>query len=182
VTCGAGDGWPDADRRVVADSIVNGTRAVFLYQVSPSPGTYAEQSSVSQANFPSGIAIRTQLYVDPDTAHPPGETSLTTRVFLRNQNRPPIANFTSTGSGGSTIVLNGSASEDPEGNPLSYRWTDNGTVVSDWSQRSTYVYKPATLAGAHVIGLTVRDVGNLTAAAPTQTVTCTSTGCPPPSS
>jgi prepilin-type N-terminal cleavage/methylation domain-containing protein len=181
--CGPGDGWPDASRRVAAQSIVNGTRPVFKYQVSPSPGTYSEQTSVDQANFPSGIAIRTQLWIDPDTLHPPGETSLTTRVFLRNQNRPPTAAFSAVGSG-TNIVLNASDSEDPEGLALSYQWVDNGTPITGWSARSTYVYVPSpkptgSATVTHSITVNVRDVGNLSPTNPpaAQTITCTSSLC-----
>jgi prepilin-type N-terminal cleavage/methylation domain-containing protein len=190
-TCGPGDGWGAANRRVAAQAIVNGPRPVFKYQVSPTPGTYSEQTSVSQANFPSGIAIRTQLWVDPDVLHPPAETTLNTRVFLRNQNRPPIGTFSATGSTGSTIILNASESEDPEGNALSYQWLDNGAVIypkagdaTQWTSRSTYVYAPlpkptGSAVVSHSITLKVRDVGNLspTVAPAAQVVNCTSTLC-----
>jgi hypothetical protein len=182
-TCGPGDGWGSANRRVAAQSIVNGARPLFLYQVSPTPGTYTEQTSVSQANFPSGIAIRSQLWIDPDTLHPPGETSLTTRVFLRNQNRPPVASFTATPSG-STIILNASDSEDPEGNALSYQWVDNGTAFTGWSTRSTFIYVPTpkptgSATATHAITLNVRDVGNLSPTNPpaAQTIICTASLC-----
>jgi type II secretory pathway component PulJ len=182
-SCGPGDGWPDDSRRVAAQNIVNGARPLFKYQVSPTPGTYSEQTSVSQANFPSGIAIRTQLWIDPDTLHPPGETTLTTRVFLRNQNRPPTAVFNATGSG-TNIILNASSSDDPEGLALSYQWLDNGTVIKDWSNRSTFIYVPSpkptgSQTVTHSITLKIRDVGNLspTTAPAAQTVTCTSSFC-----
>lgn len=188
-SCGPGDGWGAANRSIAAESIVNGARPVFKYQVSPTPGTYSEQTSVSQANFPSGIAIRSQLWIDADTTRPPAETTLNTRVFLRNQNRPPIGAFTATPSS-FAIVLNASDSEDPEGNSLSYQWLDNGAVVypdptnsAKYTSRSTYVYSPAKPTGdtvvAHVLTLNVRDVGNLspTTAPPAVTIYCRSTGC-----
>jgi prepilin-type N-terminal cleavage/methylation domain-containing protein len=181
--CGPGDGWSDSNRRVAAQSIVNAARPLFKYQVSPTPGTYSEQTSVSQANFPSGIAIRTQLWIDPDQLHPPTETNLTTRVFLRNQNRPPIAAFSANASG-SSIVLNASGSEDPEGNALSYQWLDNGTAITSWSARSTYIYVPTpkptgSASVTHSITLNVRDVGNLSPTTPpaAQTITCNSSLC-----
>jgi prepilin-type N-terminal cleavage/methylation domain-containing protein len=182
-TCGPGDGWGSANRRIAAESIVNGARPVFKYQVSPTPGSYSEQESVDQANFPSGIAIRTQLWIDPDTVHPPGATTLTTRVFLRNQNRPPLGGFLATGSG-TNIILNASDSEDPEGLALSYQWLDNGAVIKDWSNRSTFVYVPSpkptgSATVTHSLTLNVRDVGNLspTVAPPAQTITCTASLC-----
>jgi type II secretory pathway component PulJ len=189
-TCGPGDGWPDASRRIAAESVVNGTRPVFKYQVSPTPGTYGERTSIDQSNFPSGIAIRSQLWIDPDTTRPPAATTLNTRVFLRNQNRPPVGVFTVTPTGGFQVVLNASDSVDPEGNPLSYQWLDNGAVVypdpadpKKYTKRSTYtltVDKPSgTTVATHVFTLKVLDAGGLspTTAPAAQTVTCKQTGC-----
>ena len=48
------------------------------------------------ADFPSVVAIGTRLFVDPLPASAPNESTLTTRVFLRNQNRAPTATFTAT--------------------------------------------------------------------------------------
>lgn len=168
-----GAGWPEV--KVVAQDVVNGARPIWKYQVSPTPGTYSEQNSVSQASFPTGIAVRSELFIDPDTAHRPTETTLTTRVFLRNQNRPPVATPFSVSISANKVTLNASDAEDPEGNPLSYKWTDGAAVLSDWSARATFTFKAA--AGSHVIGLQLRDVGNLTASPATRTITCTSTTC-----
>ena len=70
--------------------------------------------------------IHTQVFVDDDPVHGPGETSLSTGVFLRNQNRRPIAEFTAETAVPGSIVLNGSTSQDPEGEPLQYQWFDGG--------------------------------------------------------
>jgi type II secretory pathway component PulJ len=177
--CGPTDGWPGT-REVVAQDVVNGTRPVFSYQVSPTPGTYSEQTSVSQASFPTGIAIRAELFIDPDTTHAPGETELTSRVFLRNQNRPPTVSFTLTPSG-NKLILNGSDSEDPEGNALTYTWYDNGAVLAGPTTRSTYIFKGTAVAPAtsktHSIYLVVTDVGNLTATSATKTASCNQSTC-----
>jgi hypothetical protein len=69
--------------------------------------------------------IHADLYMDLTPTRSPSETHLSTGVFLRNQNRRPIASFTATpGASGKLVVLNGAASEDPEGAPLTYKWYD----------------------------------------------------------
>jgi hypothetical protein len=72
--------------------------------------------------------IHTQLFIDEDPLHGPAETSLSTGVFLRNQNRRPEAAFTAETAVPGSIVLNGSTSQDPEGEPLLYAWYDAGVL------------------------------------------------------
>ena len=177
-----GAGWTQTT--VAASDIVNGTRPVFAYQGSPTPGTYSELTSVATADFPTAIALRSTLYVDPDTAHAPGETSLTTRVFLRNQNRPPIPSFTATASA-RKITLNASESDDPEGNRLLYQWFDNGIAMTDPVTGETRdpspnaVYTFTAAAGTHSLTLKVIDAGRLSATSDPKVKTCTSAACTP---
>ena len=174
-----GPGWTQT-RQVVAN-VVNDARPIFHYQGSVVPGTYSELTSVAPANFPTAIALRTTLVIDPDVERRPGPTTLTTRVFLRNQNRPPIAGFTVVASG-RVITLNASQSDDPEGNTLTYQWLDNGVELTDpatgtplgFLPNATYSFSAA--AGTHSLSVRVKDVGNLTAlASPARIVTCTGT-------
>ena len=76
-------------------------------------------------------------------------------VFLRNQNRRPQASFSATTTA-QGIVLNGSASLDPEGQPPRYQWYDNGTLVGTGI---TFTY--AAAAGTHSIVLRVLDPADL---------------------
>jgi type II secretory pathway component PulJ len=69
--------------------------------------------------------IHVNLSVDIDTAHRPRATTIATGILLRNQNRVPVAVMTSR-STIQGIILNGSASVDPEGQPLKYCWVDTG--------------------------------------------------------
>ncbi len=174
-----GAGWTET--RVAAQSVVNSTRPVFHYQVSPDPGTHSEQTSVLVGSFATIVALRSTLWVDPDLAHRPSETSLSTRVFLRNQNRPPLAAL-DVKAAGNTLTLNASASDDPEGNPLLYQFFDNGTALKDAaavvippSNRAVAIYKPA--AGPHSLTVTVTDVGGLGATSAAHTATCNATAC-----
>lgn len=103
-------GW--ASSATAAGDVVNGTRALFGYNVED----------------PLGITeISSTLWVDVNPGERPLETSLQTSVFLRNQNRSPTASFTADVNG-SSIVFNGAESSDPEGRSLRFFWYD--TAVS----------------------------------------------------
>jgi type II secretory pathway pseudopilin PulG len=102
---GDSSGWDD--KQVVAQGVSNQARPVFTYNA-------AQTTAIS--------AINVELFVDMDPLRPPGETHLRTGAFLRNQNRAPTAKFTWSEAAGGKVVLNGSASSDPEGQPLKYVW------------------------------------------------------------
>jgi type II secretory pathway pseudopilin PulG len=170
-------GW--SQTRIVAQHVTNGTRPVFHYELNPTEGAYSDQTSVAASAFSSMIGVRTSLWIDPDPARAPRETALTTRVYLRNQNRPPVARFTvSPTTGPATVQLNGSASEDPEGNQLSYEWLDNGVLKYplDGKSNPSALYTVKLAAGSHSLQLRVRDVGDLTNVAVAKVVTCATTG------
>jgi hypothetical protein len=165
--------------RVVAQHVTNGARPVFHYELNPSEGAYTDQTEVAPPAFSSVIGVRESLWIDPDPARAPRETTLTTRVYLRNQNRPPIAHFTvSPTTGPATVQLNGSASEDPEGNQLSYEWLDNGALIYpvDGKANPSALYTVKLAAGSHSLQLRARDAGDLTSTAAAKVVTCATSG------
>ena len=144
---------------VVANDVVNTTQAtpapVFTYRPAALP-------------LDEITAIRADLSVDVNPNERPEAVSLGSGVFLRNQNRKPIAECTAVPTGnGLQVALNGSASEDPEGfNLKTYAWSVNGQpintitgVVGVWT---------ATSPGTYTFKLDVEDQGNLGA-----TGTCT---------
>ncbi len=77
-------------------------------------------------------------------------------------NRAPIANAGSDAVGftGTTLALDGSSSSDPDGNPLTYKWTQNADggpavdIADDTSAKAGF--KP-TEAGTYAFTLTVSD-------------------------
>jgi prepilin-type N-terminal cleavage/methylation domain-containing protein len=152
---------PDPDprwvsRRVAATNVVNrldgGDRPIWSYDASATP----------DISF-----VRAKLYVDRDPGRGAREATLETGVFLRNQNRAPAAAFTATPTGNRHVLLNGSPSQDPEGQPLTYAWYDGSTQVGSGI---TYDYL-APAAGDRTLTLTVTDPGGLQADAPALTVT-----------
>ena len=96
----------------------------------------------------------------------PDETRIDSGIFLRNQNEVPVASFTYTVTGSRHIVLNASASSDPENQSLTYTWKDGSTTIDGTGQTVDY----PTTSGSHSITLTVKDPGGLSTDS-TQTVT-----------
>jgi len=154
-------------QRSSVENVVNGeARPVFTYD-----------SDVLTAI----TEIAATLYVDVnESTRRPDETSLQTSVFLRNQNRSPVASFTADVTG-ATVILNGSASADPEGRALELYWYDEAVAenlcgplpegvptTGCIGQGVVYNYTPP--AGARSLHLLVRDPGTLTDQAVSQSV------------
>jgi hypothetical protein len=81
------------------------------------------------------------------------------RVFGVTANSPPVANAGAnqtvecTANGGTSVVLDGSASLDLDGDPLSYQWTDSaGQVIGN-----TAVVNLSVALGTQTFTLTVED-------------------------
>lgn len=147
-------GW--SSTKVIATSVVNTrngqNRPIFVYNAP----AVADISSV-----------HAQLYVDGDPGHGAAESTLSSGVFLRNQNRRPVAAFTADGTTvRGKIVLNGALSSDPEGDPLTYVWYDGTTKVGE-GIRLDYTVTPGT---SHVIQLKVYDLANLDGTSAAQTI------------
>jgi type II secretory pathway pseudopilin PulG len=159
--CGTRAGWTHTE--VLADRLTNAaggaTRPLFTY------------NAANAAANPTAIsAIHMDLFVDPDPRSAAPETVLSSGVFLRNQNRRPTAAFTATGTA-SGIVLNGSASVDPDGGMLQYFWTVNGVAVGSADGNNiTFTYPVSAPAADRTIQLRVVDSAGLDNTAPTQTV------------
>jgi type II secretory pathway component PulJ len=129
-----GTGWTTT--QVMTEHVVNRVggqnRPIFVYNA-------ADLQRISQ--------IHADLYIDPTPDGAPVETRLGSGVTLRNQNRVPIARMDIAPAPGK-LVLNGSASEDPEGMPLTYQWyLDPPTPLPD----CTATPKPPSCVGQGVV-------------------------------
>ncbi|MBI3610945.1 MAG: HYR domain-containing protein, partial [Nitrospirae bacterium] len=86
-----------------------------------------------------------------------GSISGSTSLTVANPNHPPVANagpdqtVEATSSSGASVVLNGSGSSDPDGNPLTYNWTGPFGAVSGVSPTVTMPL------GTNTVTLTVSD-------------------------
>lgn len=142
------------NQRVVSQDVVNRENSEGVFGYTPSPGGLADIR-----------AVQIKLWTDVNPGKRPGATKLASGVFLRNQNRAPVPSCTATYAGNNQVVLNGSASEDPEGRPIrGYEWLKGGTafnpalngVVARWT---------ATAPGTYSFSVKVTDYGGLTAVA-----------------
>jgi len=141
-------GWTRT--QILAQHVVNGDVPIF---------------SFDSAVLTDISAIHLELLVDTDVARAPGATRLASGVFLRNQNRRPAAAFTATRTSG-RIVLNGSASSDPEGQALDYAWFDGTTAIGSGITLSY----PVAVGSSHSLWLKVTDPADLSAVSATQVV------------
>jgi type II secretory pathway component PulJ len=128
-------------KTVLADNVVNKqdpglNLPVFTYDST-------DPTRVSQ--------IHVNLMVDIDLAHKPRATTISTGVLLRNQNRVPIADMGTPIPTAQGVILNGSASVDPEGQPLKYCWVDTArTSVNVDQETSPQAKCPAGTVGMGV--------------------------------
>jgi type II secretory pathway pseudopilin PulG len=110
--------------QIVAEHVTNqaggADRNVFEYECSPgAPDT----CPANAAEFPKITSVGFDLYLDRDRADKVREMRVSTAVFLRNQNEAPIAQARwAPSSIPRAVVLNGTASGDPEGRTLDYFW------------------------------------------------------------
>jgi hypothetical protein len=153
---------------------------VFTYGCAAGAAAGCPSSAIDYTRITN---INAQLYVDRNPGKAPAELRVVSSVFLRNQNEAPVAEYTSTAAGSRTVILNGSASTDPEGRTLAYDWflgngtitltpeeacaqeikqKANGTTLIYLGQGATYRYSvPAGVASPMNIQLVVRDPGCL---------------------
>jgi prepilin-type N-terminal cleavage/methylation domain-containing protein len=152
-----GLGW--ATTTLVTGAVVNRaggqTRPLFVYNS-------ADLQRISQ--------IHVDLFIDPTPGRDPVETRLGSGVTLRNQNRVPVAELDIAYAPGK-LVLNGSASEDPEGMALTYQWyLDPPTPLPDCTltprptsclAAGVVIDAPMPPPGSHRIVLAVKDPAGL---------------------
>jgi prepilin-type N-terminal cleavage/methylation domain-containing protein len=116
----------------------------------------------SAQETPEILSVKADMFVNINpTQTRPGDSELTSGVSLRNANRRPIAEFTPTEEGNYQVRLNASASYDPDGLSLTYKWWDNGAEILTTSQQ--YVTKALSKGSKHVFELEVTNPGGLSA-------------------
>lgn len=108
-------------------------------------------------------SIGVELVVDLDPSRSPLPSRLGTSVFLRNQNQAPVASATATDTGtGHRVLLNGTASLDPEGSALiGYEWFADGDLDDSIATGVVAYWSPSGSGWpqVHDITLRVTDAG-----------------------
>jgi PKD domain len=116
------------------------------------------------------------------TVTDPGGLSNSASTLVMVTDQPPVARagadqaVHASGPNGASVKLDGSASSDPDGDPLTYAWTDeNGNPVGG-ATAVTYV---TVQLGTHTFTLTVKDPAGLSSSSSTHvTVTVRDTTAP----
>jgi type II secretory pathway pseudopilin PulG len=142
---------------------------VTNYVVNDHSGASRPVFTYDSSNLADIGSVTVDLYTDTDVNAAPNAQRLSTTVFLRNDNRAPTAGFTATVTGSQHVLLNGSQSEDPDGDSLTYTWYDGSTVIGS----GPLLDYASPTAGTHTYSLTVTDTGGLVGSAPPQTIEVT---------
>jgi MYXO-CTERM domain-containing protein len=152
--------------------------------------TLSDATSLTPTFTAPEVPADTQLTFRLDATGQNGTKSSVTHVLVQDVNRPPVAAITGGGGSvqtGGSVSLNGSGSSDPDGDAITYKWSQSagpaGSFSSSTAANTTFT-APGS-AGSVTITLTVTDAKGLTGTA-TTTVTvnkkdeggCNSTGTP----
>jgi prepilin-type N-terminal cleavage/methylation domain-containing protein len=107
------------------------TRPLFTY----GPTGYTSTSQIQE--------VQVNVITDLNPGHLPGPSpQLTSGIYLRNENSPPVVpdfSVTSTGTGGTTrnVTLDGTQAYDPNGQTLQYQWYATNSSSSGACASST---------------------------------------------
>ncbi len=143
---------PDGDTLTYAWTDQNGNPvgSTAVVQLTLLPGSYTFTLTVTDPGKLSSQAT-THVIVNAPINHPPVA------------NAGPDQTVQATGQNGVLVQLDGSKSSDPDGDKLTYAWTDqNGNPVG-----STAVVQLTLLPGTYTFTLTVTDPGKLSSQATT---------------
>lgn len=122
----------------------------------------------SAKETPEILSVNTDMFININPKQTrPGDTELTSGVSLRNANRQPEAKFTATEEGNYTVYLNASASYDPDGLSLTYKWWQRAAAGSEEKELPTtsqqYVTKAFKVGDEPTFKLKVTNPGGLSA-------------------
>jgi prepilin-type N-terminal cleavage/methylation domain-containing protein len=166
-----GTGWDSV--KIAAQDVTNQTNAqdrpLFSYSCTAGSASDCPSSSADNSKI---VLARENLFIDTNPGFAPAERRVATGVYLRNQNQQPTASFTPANQPAfqHTVILNGSASSDPEGRTLHYFWCEGSTSTCTTTSSYyigtgvtlTYTFPPADSPGTTpTITLSVFDPGGL---------------------
>lgn len=162
-----------------ASSDANGDPLSFSWTLTRPPGSAAALSSATteESSFiPDLVGSYVATLVVRDGALDSAPSSVT--ITVSNANLPPVARpgADQTVAFGSLVRLDGSASSDPNGDPLSFQWSLSsrpaGSTASLQNRTAPRIELTADVIGLYVLSLVVSD-GLGASAGATVTITAT---------
>lgn len=137
----------------VVNSVMN------RYQGDTSRCAFAYNGTCTYSGDLSAIdTVGIDLFVNPTPGLFGAQTELRSAVYLRNEERSPVASFTYTPLGNGSVLLNAGTSYSPSGESLAYRWSCSGSVPCT-NSGAVFVWKPGS--GTYTVTLTVTDQAGL---------------------
>jgi hypothetical protein len=132
--------------------------AVYIYDVAQTSPieTLQNQPPINGDRFGTAIAASGNNLIISAPFNNTGASNAGV-VYLFSSNAPPVANAGAdqTVECGDLAMLDGSGSSDPDNDPLTYTWKENGEVIPESGNSAT---PEVTLGfGSHTIELTVDD-------------------------
>jgi len=173
-----------------APDLIAETVTVHWTQTDGPAVTLSDATSLTPTFTAPDVPADTQLTFQLDATGQNGTKSSVTHVLVQDVNRPPVAAITGGGGSvqtGGSVSLSGSGSSDPDGDAITYKWSQTagpaGSFSSSTAANTTFT-APGS-AGSVTITLTVTDAKGLTGTATTSVTVnkkdeggCNATGTP----
>ncbi|WP_338023584.1 myxosortase-dependent M36 family metallopeptidase [Archangium primigenium] len=161
----------------------DGDTLSYAWTQKSGPTVTLAGQNTAHASFEAGeVSADTEFTFEVSVNDGTASATTTVKVLVRNVNRAPtaVAGDGATVNSGATFQLNGGASSDPDGDALSYEWTQVGgpwATIEGANTATPSITAPTLTADAELrFSLVVKD-GSLSSAA--SIVSVTVKGTPP---